>query len=90
MADQFSTATEYLAKRWPLVVAAILIIVGVAKTQFVQNAQAEEMKDIKLSLSELAEIKAEWPYLKAAVNDIKVSQEKQGDKLDKILARVSA
>ena len=89
MADQFSTATEYLAKRWPLVVAAVLIIVGVAKTQWIQNAQASEMRDIKESLSELADIKAEWPYLKQSVADIKSTQNKQSDKLDRILAKVS-
>ena len=87
MADQFSNATEYMAKRWPLFVFIVAIIVGVAKTQFVQNAQAEEMKQVRESLSELSEIKAEWPYLKSKVDDVNKKADTANSKLDILLAR---
>ena len=87
MADQFSNATEYMAKRWPLFVFIVAIILGVGKTQWVQSAQGEEMKEIKQSLSELSEIKAEWPYLKSKVDDVNKKADTANSKLDILLAR---
>ena len=78
---------DYLIKRWPIVVAVIGLIVGVLKTQWVQNAQAEDLKMMRDAINEYSDIKAEWPYLKKRVEDVNVKVDKIDDKLDILLRR---
>lgn len=81
---------DYLVKRWPLVIALISIIFGVAKTQFVQNAQADQISDINEQLKGVAAIQAEFPYLKNKVDEIGKKQDATNEKMDKILIAVTS
>lgn len=78
---------DYLIKRWPLMVAVGLLVLGVVKTQFVQNAQATEMVKMRETVDGFSEIKAEWPYLKNKVEEMNKKVDKVDDKLDILISR---
>lgn len=44
---------DYLIKRWPIVAAMFFLIMGVAKTQWVQNAQASDINELKGAIVEI-------------------------------------
>ena len=85
--DSIDNWMDYLIKRWPIAVALCLLVGGVAKTQFVQNAQATELKSINTSIDSFSDIKAEWPYLKKKVDEVNGKVDKMDDKLDILLTR---
>lgn len=85
--DGIDNWLDYLIKRWPLVAAIGFLVFGVLKTQWVQNAQADDMRRINESIEQFSEIKAEWPYLKKRLEDVNNKVDKVDDKLDILINR---
>jgi len=44
---------DYIIKRWPIVVALFLLIMGVAKTQWVQTAQASDISKLEIAITDI-------------------------------------
>lgn len=85
--DSIDNWMDYLIKRWPLVVAIGFLVLGVVKTQWVQNAQANEMRRMSETVDGFQEIKGEWPYLKNKVEELNKKVDKVDDKLDILISR---
>jgi len=78
---------DYLIKRWPVALALVALIVGVSKTQWVQNAQADEIREIKESIKSFRSVQAEWPYLKQRVEDVNKKQDEMAKKQEQMAAQ---
>lgn len=44
---------DYLIRRWPVVAVVGVLVMGVAKTSWVQNAQASDISDLKGAITEI-------------------------------------
>ena len=44
---------DYLIKRWPVVAAIAMLFLGVAKTQWVQTAQAQDISKLEVAISDI-------------------------------------
>lgn len=78
---------DVLLKRWQIMVAIASAIIWLTTLQIQVASGNSQSAELKSEMRSMSSIQAEWPYLKARVEDVNKKVDKIDDKLDVLLSR---